>query len=146
MGEDDEIRGMVAALEAELPGQKSLFPGLAENQARRELAERRGPGRPPGAENRRTVETRELTLRLAAEHGITPMEYLWRLMLSPGVDEDRRDRAAVALLPYTAAKMPVAVDVTRRSFSVSIEMDGGEIEAGEGGDFVIEGNAGGSDT
>jgi hypothetical protein len=86
-------------------------------------AERRGPGRPPGARNRRTLEMANYLLSRYA----SPLEILAQIATAR-VDDLKRDigctrlealqekrLAALALLPYVHQKMPVAVDVTNRN-------------------------------
>lgn len=142
MVDRDEIVGMQQAIEAAPPLQQRLFPGLEDAlQATRDAAAATSrPGRPPGQQNRSTIASREKVLQLAEELGITPLEYLWRRMLDPETGNEERHRSAVALLPYTAQKTPVDVNIERRSFNVTLELGGGAMaEAEEGGDLVIEG-------
>lgn len=83
---------------------------------------RRGPGRPPGARNRRTEDRVEY---IAKRYGM-PLERLAQIWSADprvyaaehGLDvdealDDIRD-AAKAALPYMHQKQPLAVDVTRR--------------------------------
>lgn len=138
MVDRDEIRGMRDAIEATPPAQAALFE---EPAAAPELPAERKAGRPPGAQNRSTVATREEVERLAVEHGMTPLSYLWGVMANEKNPPAARASAAVALLPYTAKKMPVDVNVERRTFSVSLQL-GGQVEGeADDGSFVIEGGS-----
>jgi hypothetical protein len=47
--------------------------------------------------NRRHLDT--------VSRGTTPLEFLLSVMCDPGVDTQRRDKAAIAALPYYHAKM-----------------------------------------
>lgn len=146
MAERDLIRGLQDAIEATPPAQPDLLGDAAAPPAEIEAGERR-PGRPAGSANRLTVETQAENERLAKAYGVTPKEWLWALMV--GVDqvngrqvpqaklEDRR-QAAVALLPYTAKKLPVDVNVDARSLHVSLQLGEDDGPAGDGA-FVIDG-------
>ena len=139
MAERDEVRGLQDALEAMPPSQAQLFPGLADARAA-DAAAARAAGRPPGAQNKATIAAREEVERLAAETGLTPLAYLWNRMVDPRVDKDERHKSAVALLPYTARKTPVDVNVENRTFSLTMQLGEGDA-VGESGDLVIEGRS-----
>ncbi len=97
--------------------------GLPETTAVVSLREKRGPGRPPGAPNRRTVEMAQFLLKRYA----SPLEVLAQiatarvdeLSQSLGCDKlealQEKRLAAIALLPYVHQKQPVALDVTNRN-------------------------------
>jgi hypothetical protein len=85
--------------------------------------ERRGPGRPPGARNKRTQEWAEFLLARNA----SPLEVLMQIA-NARVDDLARQLgckrlealqekrlAAIALVPYLHQKMPLAVDLTNRN-------------------------------
>jgi hypothetical protein len=57
---------------------------------------RPGAGRPKGARNKFT----EAILSNSAASGELPLEYMLRIMRDPTVDEDRRDKMAIAVAPY----------------------------------------------
>lgn len=61
---------------------------------------RPGAGRKKGAPNKRTIETQAL----AAESGITPLEYMLQVMRTSG-DGKERLAAASAAAPYVHAKL-----------------------------------------
>ena len=53
---------------------------------------RSGSGRPPGAVNKVTAETRQA----AVESGQTPLDYMLGVMRNPSEFPERRDRMAIA--------------------------------------------------
>lgn len=57
---------------------------------------RGGAGRPKGAQNRRTKEIAEAITKT----GITPLEYMMKVMRDPKADRSRRDDMARAAAPY----------------------------------------------
>ena len=62
---------------------------------------RAGAGRPRGAKTVREV------VPPATDTGgerMTPLQYLLQVLNDPSADEARRDRAAIALLPYSAPR------------------------------------------
>lgn len=80
----------------------------------------RGPGRPPGAKNKRTERTtaflmarhrdpREVLLEIA-EANVNDLAGLLKCTLHEALQEKRL--AAIGVLPYVAQKLPLAVDVT----------------------------------
>lgn len=86
------------------------------------LLVRRGPGRPPGARNKRTERTlqwllshhrdpREVLLSISDKHPADLAAILGCTMLE-ALQEVRI--AAAAVLPYLAQRQPLAVDVTNR--------------------------------
>lgn len=58
---------------------------------------RKGAGRKLGRASRKT---REIADRLAAEAGLTPLEYMIQVMRNPDAATDRRDAMAIAAAPY----------------------------------------------
>ena len=56
-------------------------------------------GRPPGRKNRRTLEMEEWARR-AAEEGVSPLQYMLRVMRDVKVPVERRDEMAKAAAPY----------------------------------------------
>jgi hypothetical protein len=100
------------------------------------VEERRGPGRPPGARNRRTLDmVAFLETRYAS-----PMEVLAKLA-NTDTDElarelgckrlealQERRHAAVALMPYWHQKMPMEVDVTGKVINIQF----GDLGGGSG--------------
>jgi hypothetical protein len=99
----------------------------------------RGPGRPPGARNKRTERStafllsrhrdpREVLLEIA-EANVADLAALYGCTMMEAGQEKRL--AAAAVLPYVAARMPLALDVTKRSV-VYLTLNHGEaIEATE---------------
>lgn len=57
---------------------------------------RQGAGRPPGAHNKRSREIAEK----AAKRGITPLEYMLKVMRNGKAPAERRDDMAKAAAPY----------------------------------------------
>lgn len=99
------------------------LPEPATEAGRKLIETKRGPGRPPGARNKRTQRTVDWLLsvyqdpravllaiaqapadELAARLGCTPMEALQEKRL-----------AAAAVLPYVAQRQPLAVDLNTKS-------------------------------
>lgn len=119
---------------------------------------RRGPGRPPGAHNRRTVELidymtalgyRMPPLVLAETYSRPVGELAKELGISKGEAFKLQLAAAQALLPYTAQKLPLAIQIDSRGrMQLIIERPGspdaaaGKTVAGWQGDtLVIDGEA-----
>jgi hypothetical protein len=71
---------------------------------------RSGSGRPPGAVNKVTAETRQA----AVESGQTPLEYMLSVMRDPSEFPERRDRMAIAAAPYLHAKVLAAAMVEQK--------------------------------
>lgn len=101
------------------PEQLDLL-GLPVTPAAQALAEKRGPGRPPGARNKRTEAWAEYLL---ARYG-SPLEVLMQIANMPIVElvaglgcsalealQEKR-HAAIALAPYIHQRQAVAVDLT----------------------------------
>lgn len=70
---------------------------------------RPGAGRPRGLKNRiqrlrarKTLRKRELD---AVSRGTTPLEYCLSVMRDPSIDVHRRDKLAMAAMPYCHAKL-----------------------------------------
>ncbi len=57
---------------------------------------RPGAGRPKGSTIKLAVEVR----RAAHKAGVTPLEYMLAVMNDPDADPNRRDRMAIAALPF----------------------------------------------
>jgi hypothetical protein len=64
--------------------------------------ERRGSGRPKGSQNKRTLAHKYIP---APEVGELPLEYMVRVMNDPSVDNERRDKMAIAAAPYYHQKL-----------------------------------------
>ena len=71
---------------------------------------RSGSGRPPGAVNKVTAETRQA----AVESGQTPLDYMLSVMRDPSEFPERRDRMAIAAAPYLHAKVLAAPAVDQK--------------------------------
>lgn len=77
---------------------------------------RAGAGRPRGS---RTVKMPTTSTEAA---GMTPRDYLLRVLNDPSADEARRDRAAIALLPYTVPKpAPLGAKAQREADAMDAE-------------------------
>lgn len=68
---------------------------------------RPGAGRKPSAS---TTKTREVAERLAKDGGITPLEYVMRVMRDERASKDLRFEAAKAALPYFHPRMPTLLE------------------------------------
>lgn len=98
-----------------------------------EKIEGRGPGRPKGAINKATKTTAELILAT----GQSPAMYLASVMRDVTADKERRDRAAIALMPFVHSKMPTAVDLTGAGgllLQIQLGADNDAQQSGAGGD------------
>ena len=62
---------------------------------------RSGAGRKVGSQTKRT---RNVAIKAAAA-GETPVDYMLRIMRSPGVGNERRDAMAIAAAPYVHARL-----------------------------------------
>jgi hypothetical protein len=62
---------------------------------------RPGAGRPRGARNK----TAEAVRQKAAATGITPLDYMLKVLRNEGEDEKRRDAMAIAAAPYIHPKL-----------------------------------------
>jgi hypothetical protein len=71
---------------------------------------RSGSGRPPGAVNKVTAETRQA----AVESGQTPLDYMLSVMRDASEIHERRDRMAIAAAPYLHAKVLAAPAVEQK--------------------------------
>ena len=102
----------------------------------------RGPGRPPGARNKRTERTtafllarhrdpREVLLEIA-EANVADLAALYACSLMEAGQEKRL--AAAAVLPYVASRMPLQLDVTKRSVVYLNIVDGQsqQVDPGDG--------------
>jgi hypothetical protein len=108
----------------------------------------RGPGRPPGARNRRTVEFAKFLLSRYA----SPLEVLAQLAVSPAGELARslgctplealqeKRHAAIALAPFLHERQPIAVNLTDRKV-VYLHIEVGEKPGEFGADdaLTIEG-------
>ena len=138
---DDAMRARLAAVDNE-DAQFGLFgpPATIEGERR---AARRGPGRPVGARNKHTE--RSVAILLAqhrdpravlleiAESNVHDLAALYRCSELAAAVEKRL--AATAVLPYIAARQPLAVDLTNRNVVYLTIVDGqadGSTEAGIG--------------
>jgi hypothetical protein len=104
--------------------QYGLFAEPATEAGRAKLVSyRRGPGRPPGSRNKRTARTaafllarhrdpREVLLEIAAAH---PADLAGMLGCSLFEAVQEKRLAAIGVLPYLTSRMPLEVDVTKRS-------------------------------
>lgn len=63
---------------------------------------RPGAGRPPGARNRKTIQTEEAILA----SGMTPLDYMINVMRNEDTDPRTRLEVAARAAPYTHAKLP----------------------------------------
>ena len=121
-----------------------------------EVAGARGPGRPPGARNRRTLDLIEYMTALGyrmpplvlAETYSRPVEALAKeLSISKGEAFKLQLAAAQALLPYTAQKQPIAIQIDSRGrMMLVIEQPGSAAGGGkkvadwQGDTLVIDGD------
>lgn len=64
---------------------------------------RPGAGRPKGAQNKLSAEARAA----AVKGGITPLEYMLRVMRNPKAEPSRRDEMARAAAPYVHPRLQV---------------------------------------
>mgnify|MGYP001556561073 FL=1 len=122
-GEHQAVAFAVANSPEEPQEEQLDLIGAPENAAVIALREKRkGPGRPAGARNRRTLEMANFLLSRYA----SPLEVLAQIatarvdLLTASIGCTKLEAlqekrlAALALLPYLHQKMPVAVDVTNR--------------------------------
>lgn len=137
----NEIKPVPAALvieQGELPIDplRELGLPIGKNVERMRAAKPKGPGRPAGSLNRRTVDMAEYLLSKYT----SPLERLAQIAVSP-VDElsaslgctklealQEVRLCAIALAPFLHSKMPLAVDVTNRKI---IHLVIGEIPPGD---------------
>ena len=66
---------------------------------------RPGAGRRPNATLREDKIIPEDITRAAARSGMTPLEYMLRVMRNPEADQARRDRMAVAAAPFCHSRV-----------------------------------------
>jgi hypothetical protein len=106
--------GRTKPLQAKSKGQK--IPIENGSKIKREIknmpsgGKRPGAGRPKGARNKKRAQRlgrvrlsrRELD---AVSRGTTPLEYCLSVMRDPSIDVSRRDRLAIAAMPYCHAKI-----------------------------------------
>lgn len=128
--------------------QLPLLPGplgeAAEGGEAKSLGARRGPGRPPGAKNRKTSEFVEFLERQGYRHPLLVLAETW----SRPVDElaatlgckrldafQVQQRALIDSLPYWASKAPLDVKVALPGLTLVVgSIDGG---AGAEGDMTL---------
>jgi hypothetical protein len=65
-----------------------------------------GAGRKRGSLTKRTREV----ARAVAKTGITPLEYMLKVMRNPRADADRRDRMAAAAAPFMHPRLQAAIN------------------------------------
>src|SRR5215469_9105139 len=70
-------------------------------------------GRKPGSQNKRTRAMLKIVDELVYENK-TPVQHLTDVMLNPAETPERRDRAAVALLPFVHPRLLASATVTKR--------------------------------
>lgn len=127
-----------------------------QGEAAADPAGARGPGRPPGARNRRTLDLIEYMGALGyrmpplvlAETYSRPVDELAKeLDISKGEAFKLQLAAAQALLPYTAQKQPIAIQIDSRGrMMLVIEQPGSadaaageKVAAWQGDTLVIDG-------
>ena len=109
------------------------------------VEERRGPGRPKGARNKRTAQTVERLLSRFED----PRAVLLAIAQTP-VDElaatlgcsalqalQERRLAAIGVLPYVAQRQPISVDVTNRQVVHLTIIEGELAEATDADDGLL---------
>ena len=134
--DDAEPQRELVALQAEL--------GLPETLKLAALREKRGPGRPAGARNRRTESLATQVERLfgnpvlrAAALAMMPVEDLAISLGVRTIDALQEQRLWLAMvLPYVAARMPIAVDVTNQKV-VHLTIVDGEAESVEDQQVIV---------
>lgn len=126
---------------AEDDGEQLGLFGEAQTAGGRELqAQRRGPGRPLGARNRRTERTvafllsrhrdpRQVLLEIA-EANVDDLVALLGCTRFEALQEKRL--AAIGVLPYVAQRQPLSVDVTDRKV-VYLTISDGQVAADDAG-------------
>ena len=77
-------------------------------------------GRKPGSKNKRTRAVLGIVDQLIFEDK-TPVQHLTDVMLNPAENPERRDRAAIALLPFIHPRLTASATVTKR-------IDGADVE------------------
>lgn len=119
--------------------------GLPETARSRALAVKRGPGRPPGARNRRSESLAQQVERLfgspvlrAAALAMMPVDELAAALGCKPFEAVQEQRLWLGmLLPYVASRMPIAVDVTNHKVvqltivdadGAALAVDGGAVE------------------
>jgi hypothetical protein len=70
-------------------------------------------GRKPGSKNKRTRAVLGIVDQLIFEDK-TPVQHLTDVMLNPAENPERRDRAAIALLPFVHPRLTASATVTKR--------------------------------
>jgi hypothetical protein len=140
-GERAAVEAVLAEIEDDDDAaQLGLFAEPLTEEGRRKLPARRGPGRPPGARNKRTERTiawllarhrdpRQVLLEVA-QANVADLAALLGCSLQEAMVEKRL--CAVGVLPYVAQKQPLAVDVTGRQV-VYLNIHEGDVSLGGDG-------------
>lgn len=132
--------------------QLSLLPSAAaakmagDQSADGEVAQRRGPGRPPGSRNKRTEEWCDFILGryrspmlFLAEAYSRPVEVLAAELGCDKLDAFKaQTAAALALAPFLHQKQPVAVEITDTGVVQLILEVPAEVDLGGGDGLVID--------
>ena len=138
-----DIRAAAVAAErvaAALEPQPALFElaGLPSTVHLQALRERRGPGRPPGARNRRSEDVARWVIEhlgdplvTQAAIAVTPVEELVAAGLTVAEAFAERRQSAAMVLAYLHKRQPLAVDVSRRQV-VHLTIVEGEAAPGGG--------------
>ncbi len=89
---------------------------------------RKGAGRPRGSRN---VKTREIA-KAATQSGLSPLDYMLKIMRDKKCETDRRDKMAVACAPFIHPRLAVTqIDMTAEVVAQTrAEIDGMLIAAG----------------
>lgn len=146
-GEKSAIAEAVEVMTAEEVADEADLFGLSlpETPSLQLLRERKGPGRPAGARNKRTERTvgwllaqfrdpRAVLLEIAQ----TPVDELAAALGCKPIEALQEIRhAAVGVLPYVAAKMPVQVDLTGKP-AVHMHFNMGGAPGAEGTGTIAE--------
>lgn len=86
---------------------------------------RANAGRKRGAPNKRTAATVE---EVASSGATTPLMHLLSTMNDPNASSERRDRAAMTLLPYLHSRLSSVAWLPKSNFDLSDDEDGSEAE------------------
>lgn len=139
-GERAAVEAVLATVEDDEDEQLGLFAEARTEEGRRHQQIKRGPGRPPGARNKRTERTiawllgrhrdpRAVLLEIA-EANVNDLAALLSCSLHEAMQEKRL--AAIGVLPYVAQKQPLAIDVTNRSVVYLTINEGSSEASGDG--------------
>lgn len=138
-GERAAVEAVLVTLDDDEDEQLGLFGEALTDEGKRKAMIKRGPGRPPGARNKRTERTiawllgrhrdpRAVLLEIA-EANVNDLAALLSCSLHEALQEKRL--AAIGVLPYVAQKQPLAIDVTNRSV-VYLTINEGAVSEGDG--------------